>query len=535
MKKSSLLLAILLCFSVLFYAQHKLVLKKKSGAKIEVNTDSIEYISIEEGIVAADTITPVSPDPTPVIPDTPEDTTSKDDPSTPDTPVTPEDTTHKDDPVTPDTPVTPEDTTHKDDPVTPDTPDTPVTPSSDVKPSSFPVADAVDLGLPSGTKWASWNIGATTDYEFGGYYGWGDPTGEKTATAPSSSYHYGSDISGTQYDFITVKWGKGWSTPTKAQFEELSNPDYTSMRYTANYMNTGVSGWIITSLQDDTKYVFFPNAGFIDRSGNLQYKNKSCFCWTGQWDDASQCAFRASIVSEGTIDFGTSAAALQTTIRGVYNDGTSGGGGGGTSSDDYGVSPAKLVDLALPCGTLWATCNLGATTATEYGGYYAWGATETQNEYTKNSYEYYNTKLSVYDTETRDYILSDDYDTAHKIWGGKWRMPTLTETQQLVSYCTWTWTDSYNNSGVSGYVVTGENGSSIFLPASGYKSGTYYPDEPDKNLYYQGIEGCYWTSSDYTRDGLNSSAYEIMFTSSVKTNNSQLRHLGVSIRPVMSK
>ena len=102
---------------------------------------------------------------------------------------------------------------------------------------------AIDLGLPSGTKWACCNLGASAPIEYGGYYAWGE-TAEKAEYRPGNykfskeegqywiiedrennkNYYYldiGDDISGTQYDAATMLWGSGWCLPTYEQCEEL--------------------------------------------------------------------------------------------------------------------------------------------------------------------------------------------------------------------------------------------------------------------------------------------------------------------------
>ncbi|MBQ2195316.1 MAG: hypothetical protein II407_00065, partial [Prevotella sp.] len=102
--------------------------------------------------------------------------------------------------------------------------------------------EAVDLGLPSGTKWASFNVGATKPEEYGGYYAWGE-TEEKERYdwdtyihcdgASNTCHDLGSDISGTQYDIAHVKWGGNWCMPTYEDFEEL-NDNCTSEWTTLN-------------------------------------------------------------------------------------------------------------------------------------------------------------------------------------------------------------------------------------------------------------------------------------------------------------
>ena len=121
-------------------------------------------------------------------------------------------------------------------------------------------------------------------------------------------------------------------------------------------------------------------------------------------------------------------------------------------------------------------------------------------------------------------VLEMSDDAARQIWGGDWRMPTEAEYSELINNCTWTWNSNYNSSGIAGYVVSG-NGNSIFLPAAGDRYGT--------NLYGQGSDGDYWSSSlgtDYPCSGR-----DLDFNSSNKSMNSYYRYRGRSVRAVLSK
>lgn len=132
----------------------------------------------------------------------------------------------------------------------------------------------------------------------------------------------------------------------------------------------------------------------------------------------------------------------------------------------------EYVDLALPSGILWATCNVGATTPSAYGNYYAWGETKTKDVYNTSNYIY---------PGTVD-VLPLENDAAHVNWGGKWRMPTREEFQEIHDECTWIWTTL---NGKYGYkAVSKRNGNSIFLPAAGYSKS-----------YQVGTDGHYWSST----------------------------------------
>ena len=150
------------------------------------------------------------------------------------------------------------------------------------------------------------------------------------------------------------------------------------------------------------------------------------------------------------------------------------------------INGHEYVDLGLPSGLKWATCNVGANKPEDYGNYYAWGEIKTKSEYTSDNNITYDKRFKFND-------ISGDarYDAARANWGGTWRLPTRAELEELEDKCTWTWT---MQNGVKGYKVTGPNGNSIFLPAAGALHGT--------SLYNDGSTGLYWSSTpdDYYFD-----------------------------------
>ena len=204
-----------------------------------------------------------------------------------------------------------------------------------------------------------------------------------------------------------------------------------------------------------------------------------------------------------------------------------------TISDTPVTPPAETqheaIDLGLPSGIKWATCNVGATSPEEYGGYYAWGETEEKEDYYWETYKWCNgsydtmTKYctnSSYGTVDNKTVLDPEDDVAHVKWGGNWRMPTDEEFNELFSNCTWEWT-TLND--VNGYTVTGPNGNSIFLPAVGYRR--------EAGVSSRGKLGLYYSSSLHS--GNSSYAFGLVFSSgSYNWSSDYGRYYGRSVRPV---
>ena len=189
-------------------------------------------------------------------------------------------------------------------------------------------------------------------------------------------------------------------------------------------------------------------------------------------------------------------ALMFTSCSGDGNDDGLINNGGGSLGPAQKHNGHAYVDLGLPSGLKWATCNVGATTPEEYGDYFAWGETQPKDYYNWSTYKYCNgdeflmTKYCVdsyYGTVDNKTTLELTDDAAHVNWGGKWRMPTIAEYDELKSTSNCAWTITTQN-GVKGYKVTSKkNGNSIFLPVAGYREDDY--------LDYTGSTGYYWSSS----------------------------------------
>ena len=219
-----------------------------------------------------------------------------------------------------------------------------------------------------------------------------------------------------------------------------------------------------------------------------------------------------------------------------------------------------VVDLGLPSGVKWATCNLGAKNPWEYGKYYAWGETKVKDDYSWETYKYCNgtdTTLTKYCnnaefglngyTDALKTLLTDD-DAATSVLGSDYSMPTNADWNELSSQCYWVWTTNYNNQNVSGYIVYkakladdkgtkvfGDSTTSasyflsdthIFLPAAGYCNYILFGSD--------GWYGNYWSGS--LRDGRSEYAHHCHISSSfVKQSDFACRCYGLSVRPVRRK
>lgn len=201
----------------------------------------------------------------------------------------------------------------------------------------------------------------------------------------------------------------------------------------------------------------------------------------------------------------------------------------------------EAVDLGL--SVKWSSFNLGASTPEGFGDYYAWGEIEPYyssldpliwREGKEAGYEWTSYKwcMGSRDTMTKycsmseggyngftdsKTVLDPEDDVAWMALSGKWRMPTDTEFWELLEKCTWEWMTMND---INGCRVTGPNGSSIFLPLAGFRSG--------KGLYEAGSHGSYWTSTSTGGHFGNM----MWFASDAVSSGGSRRCSGLSIRPV---
>ena len=453
----------------------------------------------------------------------------------------------------------------------------------------------VDLGLPSGTLWATCNVGANLPEDYGDYFAWGE-------TQPKDSYSWDNYLYGSGYnqltkycydsyygyngfadtltvllpedDAVTANWGTDWRMPNNAEWNELYY--YTTKTQTTQ---NGVYGTLFTG--ENGNSIFLPAAGcWYNESPNDV--GQFGYYWSNKlYNNYPSASYYYTCNPNGTyyLNFiydrfvGRSVRAVRTvplatyTINATANPEEAGWVIGADSyregaectlvaeayeeyifinwtEDGEVVSTDatysfivtgnrnlvanfvindgtyhEYVDLGLPSGLLWATCNVGADNPGDYGDYFAWGETQPKSIYNWSTYQYcngsYNTLTKYCNNSSYGYngftddltTLEPSDDAATANWGDDWRMPTEEEWQELYQNTTVTWT---TRNGVNGRLFTASNGNSLFLPASGYRNES----TPEAT----GIIGDYWTSSldtDYPSGALsfffNSSNYYISF------------------------
>lgn len=214
------------------------------------------------------------------------------------------------------------------------------------------------------------------------------------------------------------------------------------------------------------------------------------------------------------------------------------------------VFTTKSVSVSAPSGTengydyvdlglsvKWATMNVGATKPENFGAYYAWGELEgNKKSYSWGNYKYatmnennvitllkYNSSNNYGAVDNKTNLDLED-DVAHSQWGGRWRMPTRDELEELLE-CEWIWTE-YN--GVSGCVIRSKtNNNSIFMPATGYIE--------DETRYNKGTNVGIFSSTLYTTNPLRAYGVAMNFSTKQLDIFFFLRYNGDAIRGVVGE
>ena len=472
----------------------------------------------------------------------------------------------------------------------------------------------VDMGLPSGLRWAQVNLGAASPEGFGDYYAWGET--EIKSDYSWATYKWGSDpiskyctvdgltVLESEDDAAHVRLGGSWRMPTEAEFTELI--DNCECVWTTQ---NGVRGRKFTSRKNG-KSIFLPAAGYR-YSGGRDGAGSYGHYWSSSLDtdyplsaysmgfssggvypddngryngrsvrpvndestvhvsavsldksaitlaEGESEALTVSISPENAHDRNVTWSSSNPDVATVDENGlvkaikigeatitvTSHDGGHTATCAVTVTGPAgpEAVDLGLPSGLKWASCNVGASKPEEYGGYYQWAGTRdvtdksiyldwsncpyhTGSSSSKGWTKYIPSNKSSYwsgsgkpDNKT---ALDPGDDVAHVKLGGSWRMPTNAEFEELRDNCNTEWTKL---NGVYGRMFTSrKNGKSIFLPAAGIRG--------DGDLSSAGSNGYYWSSSLYTY--YPGYACRMDFDSVFVGTYSSYRCSGLSVRPV---
>ncbi|MCQ2236347.1 MAG: fibrobacter succinogenes major paralogous domain-containing protein [Bacteroidales bacterium] len=441
------------------------------------------------------------------------------------------------------------------------------------------VGEPVDLGLS--VNWSSVNVGASTSDNFGNYYSWGeidtkdDYSWNTYIHSINESYDY-SGISkyqimdnlrgGRWYDYdnnkqfigdnkvvletaddaASVNWGGDWIIPTKEDWQELFNNCYMIWTNDYNKDDSKNAGYIVKSKdKNNTSSIFLPVAG-------MHIKSDLCsegigYYLTSSLDNKTTISCSTVGLFSGYFSIFGSSRECGVSVRPICPH------SGDTNSHD-------AVDLGLPSGKLWATCNIGSHLPEEKGGHYAWGEVTTKSDYSWSTYKHvydggsnyrdinkytiddgvnietawYNSSTGIFIGDNKS-ILEPTDDVATQNWGTEWRIPTWDEWMELYINTTQEWIENYNATGVNGYKLTstkeGYTNAFIFLPVAGYIK--------DSSLTGNGLNGYYWTSSIFEKESdlaryvtFSMNSFYVLFEDSTFGGNYCARSNGMSIRPV---
>ena len=338
----------------------------------------------------------------------------------------------------------------------------------------------------AGIKWATENVGHVNGVE-------------ASATNATYGYYYTYD-NALQ---AAASWGSNWELPTKEQWEALINKDNCTWEWKTGYSFGGktMNGYLVTDKKNGNS-IFLPAAGYCIVGYVFDQGSDGYFCSSSPYgsDDAYGLGFNLDYQDVPYYDrvYGYSVRAVFTTT------------GTAEVKSDAGIADNKVNWVQLWAGgPKFAEFNVGVTDgkAESFGGYYAWGGSKDE----------------VDDHNTGTEALSGDSDTATKLWGSAWRMPTRAELEALIDNCYVEW---ITVNGVNGRKFTGKGNyasNSVFLPAAGYC---------DRGVVLVQGDSGYWSS---TPSGSSVGAYSLYFNSGYQDVCYYYRYYGCSVRAVLKE
>lgn len=442
-----------------------------------------------------------------------------------------------------------------------------------VEVSPFAIPEFVDLGLPSGIRWATFNLGAKSPEDQGSLYAWGSTWIRDDRSWDNCPYCDGNytskyDSDDNKYtlestdDAATVRLGSNWRIPKAAEALELLNTDYCE--WTRTSMG-GAQGYQIKSKKNG-KSIFLPDIENIS-DGGTYYWTSSVYsndnygrCYNGAglstayrykgmairpvYDDGSTPAtavtldrnkvylipgesttLTATVSPDNARDKSITWSSSNESIVSVNDNGEVTAISTGTAnikatSESTGIYTSckiivgpEAIDLGLPSGLKWGSCNVDATAPEQKGSYQAWAAKPGRYGWAWEYYIYVSNdgkKIDKYNTES-EYgkvdnltVLTSSDDCATYSYGTAWRTPTKEDYEELVQNSEITNTTV---NGISGKLITSKiNGHSIFMPLA----GGYIASNPDSGAEtsFDSEAFAYWTASLHTGWSLKAYSFD---------------------------
>ncbi len=357
----------------------------------------------------------------------------------------------------------------------------------------------VDLGLPSGTLWATEDLTVLESGAQSPFFSWGETASKQMFSYMNYRYATAKD-SLTKYvcdekyaankmtdnikmllaydDAANMNWGGRWFMPSREELEELC--DNCTFEYV--YDKDSVC-YVVGISKRNGKNIVFPTPGAMQQD-KLLYANNGVFVWSCELADNNTYAWGLSIQKD-----------MKTQeVTAYIKDGMRILGHSVRPCLPAAATP-KAVDLGLPSGTKWADLNLGARAPQCQGYLFAWGETAVKFPYDYTNYAFgkpnaFTKYMAQADNSDHKMVLDKEDDAAIKIWGENWQMPSAEDVEELMEKCEFS---PVTISGLKAVCVKGPNGNSIVLPCA----GTVWLEK----LEYFNQRGFYWCSSlDSTND-----------------------------------